>query len=535
MATLYTAGAWHHQVVRALLGLTATALACRSPGSAPTAAPATAESAPARDAAVDAPLAPPRVVCAPPTQPAYLPWPTRGAACVDAAGRRQGPAVWLDPAGGVVVRGTYRDDQPDGPWRMVAPSGSAVEGHLRAGRPDGTWRQWLAGGWREVGALVDGTGTLTLHHDAGSIATVTSYRDGLRDGPATRYLPSGQLLVSEHWRADRRDGARTIGTAKTIGLADAWRAGHRIGALVIYRRGRRELEAGHDGAGRLDGPWTASREGRPRERGAYRAGQRIGPWTWFDARGETTRLGSYRAGVRDGEWTEWTAGSRTRTERYRRGRLDDLVVSYDGRGAELGRDTLTDGTGVVRTFHRNRRPATETTLRRGVPHGPYRALSVRGRPLVVGQHEDGARVGTWRSYDASGALTGEETWRDGRRDGRLARWRDGVLLLEADYQDGVRAGRYAEYFADGRPAVVGQYHDDLRIGAWQTYRADGTLALRATYAAGVLDGPWQELDASGAVVVTGQHVGGHRTGRWRQRTATGEVEVDHGTPDLPLR
>ena len=523
--------------VRAHLGLIATALACRSPGSAPTAGPSTTEPTPtveaARDAAVDAPGAPRLVVCPPPTQPSYLPWPARGAACVDAAGRRQGPAVWLDPAGAVVVTATYRDDQPDGPWRVVTPGGGAVEGHLRAGRPDGAWRQWLGGAWREVGALVDGTGTLALHHDTGAIATVTSYRVGRRDGPAMRYLPSGQLLVSEGWRADRRDGARTIGTPKTIGLTDAWRDGLRVGALVIYRRGRRELEANHDRDGRLDGPWTASRDGRPRERGAYRAGQRTGPWTWLDARGETTRSGSYRAGARDGDWTEWTAGNRTRTERYRRGRLDGEVVSYDGRGAELGRDRLIDGTGVVRTFHRNGRPATETTLRRGVPHGPYRALSPRGRPLVVGQHEDGAHAGTWRRYDANGALTSEETWRAGRRDGRLARWRAGILLLEAHYQDGLRTGRYAEYFGDGGPAVVGTYQDDLRVGTWQTFRADGTLALRATYVAGVLDGPWHELDAAGAVVVVGQHRGGHRTGRWRRRTATGEVEVEHGTPDLP--
>ncbi|MBK9029978.1 MAG: hypothetical protein IPL61_01345 [Myxococcales bacterium] len=512
-------------------------VACGAPASSPPpplppVAPVHGAAAPAPPAAAPSPP-PPLVTCAADARAVRLPWPQRGRACVDGRGRRQGPSVELYPDGAVATRREFVDDVADGRWQALAPDGALIaDGAYRAGAPDGTWQQWADGRALGASALADGTGALTRWRADGTVAATTSWRAGVRAGDAVIFEPDGTELGRAGWVAGVRAGGRALGARTTIELRETWRDGHLVGARTVWRHGGRALVERYDAAGRLDGDWAAYRGTRvAREAGRYRAGERTGPWTWTDGRGRPERAGSYVGGRKDGLWTEWRDGVIASTARYRRGHLDGELVRYDARGREVGKDALPGGTGVARTFHPDGAVATETTLVRGQPHGPYRALAPRGQVIESGQHRDGARVGAWQRRDRHGALTDEDHFLAGALDGVSRRWRAGALVREATYVAGRRAGPYREAFADGTPALAGAYVDDRKDGAWTTYRRDGSVALVATFRAGLLDGPWQELAPDGTVRVRGQHQGGHRVGEWTTHTSAGEVRVDHGAPD----
>lgn len=500
------------------------------PSSAP--APARDDAGPAAPVAVDAAVARPPLDCPATGHLVRAAWPERGLACVDGAGRRDGPAVAYHPDGAVALRTTWQAGVLDGPWQRFGPDGALlVDGAYRAGQRDGTWRQ-LAGGV-ELGRsqLRAGTGTFTTWYPGGAIASVTTWTDGVRDGAARAFAPDGTLVVDERWAAGVRDGARVVGERATLELRETWTAGVRTGPRTIWRRGHLELDERYDRDGQLDGAWTAYRNARRlREQGAFAAGRRTGPWVWYDAGGNRTREGSYRRGARDGAWLERTGTVVTWTGSYRAGLPDGAFVTFDRKGAELGRDVLARGTGVVRTFHAGGEVETETPLLRGDPHGAFRRLTARGRVVEAGRFERGVRVGPW--FAIRGDARRDETYASGALDGAVRRTRGDVAVLEATYVRGARDGAYRERFPDGTPALVGQLAGDRKDGAWTTYRRDGSVAIRAHYRDGLLDGAYQELDAAGAVRVAGQHQRGHRVGVWTTVAADGTgTTTDHGAPD----
>jgi len=62
----------------------------------------------------------------------------------------------------------------------------------------------------------------------------------------------------------------------------------------------------------------------------------------------------------------------------------------------------------------------------------------------------------------------------GKLDGKVKKYVDGKLAMEATYVAGKVEGPYAEFRA-GKPAVTGQFVDDRKDGAWTIYAADGTV------------------------------------------------------------
>lgn len=520
----------------ATIGVGIVSLAgCRASPPAPAASPPGAiADAGAADAVDDAPIdAGPRALidCPAGGHAVRAAWPARGVACVDAQGRRHGPAVALHPDGTIAERAAYAGGALDGPWQRFAPGGALiVDGAWRAGRRDGTWRQ-LAGGV-ELGrdVLAGGTGTLRAWHPTGALAAESSWKDGAPHGPARAWTEDGVAILDESWRDGARDGDRSAGHAAGISLRESWRGGVRHGARTLRRRGHVALDERY-AQGALDGDWIAYRSPRRvRERGAYAAGARTGTWTWLDAGGAKQREGAYARGRRDGAWTEWTGPVVTWTGRYAGGVPDGAFVTYDRRGRELGRDVLAAGTGTLRTFHAGGAVETETAMVRGRAHGRFRQLTAGGRVIATGRFADGERDGawTWRTR----AATREATYARGRLDGALRRTRGTTPALAATFAAGRRSGPYAEHFADGTPAITGRFADDRRDGAWLTHRRDGSIAVRAHYRAGLLDGPWQELSPTGDVLVSGQHQRGHRVGTWTSIDAAGATTtVDHGAPD----
>jgi antitoxin component YwqK of YwqJK toxin-antitoxin module len=53
--------------------------------------------------------------------------------------------------------------------------------------------------------------------------------------------------------------------------------------------------------------------------------------------------------------------------------------------------------------------------------------------------------------------------------------KDGNLLLEISYREGVVHGRYCDYWPNGQLACSGDFQDGKQHGIWHFFREDGTL------------------------------------------------------------
>ncbi|HEY3805381.1 MAG TPA: hypothetical protein VGL61_22390 [Kofleriaceae bacterium] len=518
--------------------LTATA-ACGSGPTGPVAANTTAPSeqkvvsmqvveAPAPPV-VDAglPAAPelPKLVCGDTTTPIAAPAPEPTFYCVRPDNVREGPFVTLFPDNTIAIEGSYKNGKLDGAWTRHYPGGAVAEtGAYVGGVKDGTWTQRRATG-DVIGEykLRLGTGTEKTWFDDGPLYRERTLLRGISYGPIKVYDHDGQLAVIAKLYGNRYDGAKLVGAKNTLHIEETFTNGVRHDARQIWQFWLLVVDENYDDAGKLDGAYTLWRDKKiPRVQGTYDHGKKTGTWSWFDHYNNKEREGDFADGKKTGAWFEWTENKLTFSGSYTDGKPDGEFVYYDSRGNELGRFTITAGTGTMLTYHSNRKVATKQAIVDGQMQGIYQELTPRGKVVVEGHYYSDHKHGTWREWNELGVLELEQHWKYGKLDGLVKKFDGGKLVSSATYKRGRADGPYQE-LRDGKPWLTGQFVDDRRTGTWTTYDADGGVALTATYnKEGVLDGPWKQIE--NGVVTEGTMTVGRRSGTWTRTERGGATQ-----------
>jgi antitoxin component YwqK of YwqJK toxin-antitoxin module len=464
---------------------------------------------------------PPALECADGTSvhPAPAPEPTWF--CAKPDGTRSGPFVTTFPDGTVQIEGTYVDGKLDGPWKRHHPGGAlAEEGQYVAGLPDGHWRQLSPAG-TVLGEydLKKGTGVKKRWFDDGPIYSERSIKAGAPWGWQKIFEHDGNVVIAGKMYGSRWEGDRTVGFKNTLRIEETFKHGTRTGPRKIWQWWTLLVEENYDDKGKLDGAFTMWRDKKvPRVQGTYDHGKRTGTWTWFDGKNQKEREGDYTDGKKTGPWYEYTDTTMTFQGTFTDGKPDGDFIYYDKTGAELGRFTITAGTGVMVTFYANKKPATKTHVKDGKMSGLYEELTVRGKQLVEGHYLDDKKHGWWKEKTELGVPTLEEHYKYGKLDGAVRKYIDGKVAVESTYKNGKADGPYTEFRA-GKKSLTGQFKGDVRQGTWTAYGADGQVTMIATYKDGVLDGPWKVLD--GGSVTEGTMASGRRTGTWTRTDRTG--------------
>lgn len=153
---------------------------------------------------------------------------------------------------------------------------------------------------------------------------------------------------------------------------------------------------------------------------------------------------------------------------------------------------------------------------------PYTgALEDPGR--MVGQVEDGLRVGTWKGWYPDGQLN----WAFEHDAGQLVKrtiWHaNGAKRMEGRYVAGKPDGVHPRWDAGGQKVSEETYREGALHGPRRVWDADGHLLQEAQYKDGQLDGPATWYYASGAKRWETHYAAGQRTGTWTQWTAKGEL------------
>ena len=115
------------------------------------------------------------------------------------------------------------------------------------------------------------------------------------------------------------------------------------------------------------------------------------------------REGDFVDGKKTGPWYEWAGQARDVLGHYTDGKPDGEFVYYDANGNELGRFTITDGTGTMLTFHANKKARRRSTIVKGALRRPVRGAHAARQGVVEGHYSQTMKHGWWQRVDRPSA------------------------------------------------------------------------------------------------------------------------------------
>ena len=122
----------------------------------------------------------------------------------------------------------------------------------------------------------------------------------IRQGPAIRYFPGGEIAERGQYEANFQSGEWTSWYRDgTVKRRDSWVRGKPDGLRAEFHE-----------------------NGQRRAEGRMRQGERDGLWSFFDEEGARYLEGTYKNGAEDGTWREFAKdGTPVRERLYREGRM----------------------------------------------------------------------------------------------------------------------------------------------------------------------------------------------------------------------
>ena len=112
----------------------------------------------------------------------------------------------------------------------------------------------------------------------------------------------------------------------------------------------------------------------------------------------------------------------------------------------------------------------------------------------------GNRIGAWQEPDPHGGV------------------------IEGEYVDGLRVGRWVHRFADGRVRSEMEYVAGELTGPVTWYRSTGGLLQKGAFVNDEKHGFWQRWTASGVLIDEGEFDHGTKTGEWIYYAPDGSVK-----------
>jgi len=106
---------------------------------------------------------------------------------------------------------------------------------------------------------------------------------------------------------------------------------------------------------------------------------------------------------------------------------------------------------------------------------------------------------------------------------------DGALVVRLTFKDGIKNGKEAKYFRNGRFSEVLTWKDGVKDGVWRWYYDNGQVRMETKYKMKKRDGLFRVYYETGKFYIEGRYVNDYREGKWMFYDAHGNVdkEVDY--------
>ncbi|MCD6069334.1 MAG: hypothetical protein K0S33_4160 [Bacteroidetes bacterium] len=124
-----------------------------------------------------------------------------------------------------------------------------------------------------------------------------------------------------------------------------------------------------------------------------------------------------------------------------------------------------------------------------------------GKMQAKGKYVNEKKDSTWTFYDESGKLLSQETYKEGKKNGKsIVYYPNGEVSEERSYKMDVEDGSYKMYFEGKKLKGEGTYENGKLVGKNAYYYPNGTSAAIGYYTkSGQKNGVWLYKDAEGKV------------------------------------
>lgn len=162
-----------------------------------------------------------------------------------------------------------------------------------------------------------------------------------------------------------------------------------------------------------------------------------------------------------------------------------------------------------------------------IPHGQFTYFYQNGKVRTVSMLSDNGRIAHTTSWFPNGKLMAKGKYADQQRD---SLWQffseyDGSLVSEEFYLDGKKHGPEKIFFPGKGVAEIITWNDGVRDGKWEQFYDDGAPKLVCSYKNGEKEGPLMTFFVTGKLLVSGFYSNGHQDSTWIYYDDKGKITL----------
>ena len=364
-------------------------------------------------------------------------------------------------------------------------------------------------------------GTQFSWSNVGSLESVTTYKNGKKDGKYERYLeclptvlgqytddnPSGtwDVFPEPGLISIRRNFDRPIPTddrpsdmfqksqaywtewynASGVKVSEGYSIaiipdenGLRVGTLTLYSvSGQKWMTVDYSGVGRISDKRSFEL--------CKPDGQPDAPIpAYLDYNHETLTMNCKNDNGEVYLSVDYYATGEVRAKKpMKNGSINGVVREYHPTGEILAEynvvDDIPNGTIVYKDTHGN--PYGTSRVTNGT--GTFKSWWHNGNPHEDGEYKNGKKTGIWTKWLESGTKVNEVQYDDeGRIDGYRRQWfHNGILSFEQKFEHGSNHGLTFYNYSDGRLADECNYHHGMPTGKCKEFAHSGNLSYETDY------------------------------------------------------
>jgi len=176
-------------------------------------------------------------------------------------------------------------------------------------------------------------------------------------------------------------------------------------------------------------------------------------------------------------------------------------------------------TGLWKKFHPNNKIRYQGRFLAGKEVGIFKfyAANQSKFPVIVKEYNSTNNIAKVTFYNLqSGAKESQGAMQEKERVGQWVYFLpDGKnILIEENYKNGKRDGKYKVYYKTGKPAEISHYKNGKLDGNFKRYSDTNILIEDLNYNSGTMHGALKYFDLKGNLTVDGFYTNGKKTGDW---------------------
>jgi uncharacterized protein len=202
--------------------------------------------------------------------------------------------------------------------------------------------------------------------------------------------------------------------------------------------------------------------------------------------------------------------------------------------------------GLWEYFYENGNKSMEGVIQGKSKEGDWKIFYESSELKETGRFMDNKRNGFWRTYFEDGTLKGEIEYKDdagryteyyhnGKKLGEgpkigprnTGHWRyyneDGTLDNEGLYEYGKKTGEWKYYFPSGKVSCIGYFNNDEPVNRWTYFHEDGKVSSSGEYLGGKRNGYWNSLNPNGSLKSEVNYAAG--SGAYREYYPSGKLKL----------